>query len=116
LHDFDDYNEFLSVADRAVAELRLRGVIQVASFHPHYRFAGTRPDDLGNATNRSPYPLLHLLREASIDRAVAAFPDAETIFGRNVATMEGLGAAGWAALQRQCRADVASEGVNRHEC
>jgi hypothetical protein len=108
LQDFDDYNEFLSAADRAVAELRLRGVVQVASFHPHYRFAGTRPDDLGNATNRSPYPLLHLLREASIDRAVAAFPDAETIFGRNVATMEGLGAAGWAALQRQCRADVAS--------
>ncbi len=107
LHDFDDYNAFLTDADGAVAELRLRGVIQVASFHPQYRFAGSAPDDITNATNRSPYPLLHLIREASIARAVAAFADTDTIFETNIATMQALGAVGWAALQRQCRADAA---------
>jgi hypothetical protein len=106
LQDFDDYNAFLAEADRAVAKARLRGVLQVASFHPQYRFAGTEPDAIGNATNRSPHPTLHLIREASIDRAVAAFPQAEAIFDANIATMEQLGAAGWAALQQQCRADA----------
>ena len=107
LQDFDDYNAFLADADGAVAELRLRGVIQVASFHPQYRFAGSAPDDIGNATNRSPYAMLHLIREASIARAVAAFPDAAVIFEANLLTLQGLGAAGWAALQQQCRADAA---------
>ena len=108
LEDFDDYNAFLTEAEGAVAELRLRGVIQVASFHPQYRFAGTASDDLGNATNRSPYATLHLIREGSIDRAVAAFPDASAIFEANLATLHSLGAAGWAALQQQCRADAAA--------
>lgn len=107
LHDFDDYNAFLAEADRAVAQLRLRGVIQVASFHPRYRFAGTDEDDIGNATNRSPHPLLHLIRESSIDRAVAAFPEADAIFEANIARLQGLGASGWAALQRACRDDAA---------
>lgn len=107
LQDFDDYNAFLADADGAVAELRLRGVVQVASFHPHYRFAGSEADDITNATNRSPYPLLHLIREASIARAVAAFPDTDAIFETNIATMRALGAAGWALLQQQCRADAA---------
>jgi uncharacterized protein len=107
LQDFDDYNAFLADADGAVAELRLRGVLQVASFHPQYRFAGSQADDITNATNRSPYPLLHLIREASIARAVAAFPDTDTIFETNIATLQTLGAAGWAALQQQCRADAA---------
>ena len=108
LHDFDDYNAFLTDADGAVADLRLRGVIQVASFHPHYHFAGSEADDLANATNRSPYPLLHLIREASIARAVAAFPDTDAIFETNIATMRTLGAAGLAALQQRCRNDAAS--------
>jgi hypothetical protein len=104
--DFADYNDFLDVADAAVAELGLEGVIQVASFHPHYQFADSEPADLANATNRSPHPTLHLLREDSISRAVAAFPEAEAIYEANIATMERLGAAGWAALQRRCREDA----------
>lgn len=107
LADFADYNDFLSLAEAAVAELDLEGVIQVASFHPRYQFAGSAPDDLGNATNRSPYPTLHLLREDSVERAVAAFPEAEAIFEANIATMERLGESGWARLQQQCRDDAA---------
>jgi hypothetical protein len=107
LTDFEDYNEFLSVAEMALVELELEGVLQIASFHPHYQFAGTMPDDLGNATNRSPYPTLHLLRETSIERALAAFPDPEAIFEANIATLQRLGADGWAALQQQCRDDAA---------
>ena len=98
LQDFGDYNDFLDQADAAVDALGLEGEIQVASFHPDYRFAGTDPDDPGNLTNRSPYPMLHLLREASIDRAVAAYPDPDVIVDRNIATMERLGAAGYHAL------------------
>jgi uncharacterized protein len=108
LTDFADYNDFLGLTEDAVFGLGLEGVIQVASFHPHYQFAGSAPDDVSNATNRSPYPTLHLLREDSIERAVAAFPDAEAIFGANIATMQRLGVDGWAALQRQCREDGAS--------
>ena len=79
LADFAEYNDFLEVAEDSVAELDLEGVIQVASFHPDYRFDGTDAGALGNATNRSPYPTLHLIREASIERAVEAFPEAEII-------------------------------------
>ena len=96
--DFADFNDFLGVAEDAVADLGLEGVIQVASFHPDYRFEGTTADDITNATNRSPHPTLHLIREDSIDRAVAAFPEAETIYEANMATMERMGPAGWAAL------------------
>ena len=98
LTDFLDYNDFLDNADAAVEALDLQGVIQVASFHPDYQFAGTMPDDISNYTNRSPYPTLHLLREASIDRAVEAFPDADVIVERNVKTLDALGHAGWAKL------------------
>nr|WP_298125527.1 DUF1415 domain-containing protein [uncultured Pseudoxanthomonas sp.] len=98
LTDFLDYNDFLDNADAAVEALDLQGVIQVASFHPDYQFAGTMPDDISNYTNRSPYPTLHLLREASIDRAVEAFPDADVIVERNVKTLDSLGHAGWAKL------------------
>ncbi len=99
LGDFLDYNDFLDVADAALAELGLEGVIQIASFHPQYQFAGTEPDDIENCTNRSPYPTLHLLREASIDAAVAAFPEPEAIFETNQATLQRLGWTGWLALQ-----------------
>ena len=98
LTDFLDYNDFLDNADAAVEALDLQGVIQVASFHPDYQFDETHADDIENFSNRSPWPTLHLIREASIDRAVEAFPEAETIFEANMATLEKLGHAGWAAL------------------
>jgi uncharacterized protein len=98
LNDFLDYNDFLEVADGAVEELGLTGEIQVASFHPQYQFADTEPDDITNNTNRAPYPTLHLLREASVERAVAAFPEATEIFEKNMVTLEKLGHAGWQAL------------------
>lgn len=103
LMDFEDFNDFLDIADGALAALDLEGVLQIASFHPDYRFADSAPDDIANATNRAPYPTLHLLREDSLDRAVAAFPAAEAIFEANIETMRRLGNEGWAALQRQCR-------------
>ena len=106
LSDFADYNDFLELAEQAVLSLDLEGIIQVASFHPQYQFADSASDDLENATNRSPYPTLHLLREDSVARAVEAFPEAEAIFEANIATMQKLGAEGWAALQVQCRADA----------
>ena len=106
LADFADYNDFLEIADSTLDELDLDGILQVASFHPDYQFEGTAADDVGNATNRSPYPTLHLIREESIDRAVEAFPEAETIYETNIATLEKLGAEGWAALQQQCRDDA----------
>jgi hypothetical protein len=96
--DFLDFNDFLAEADRALAELDLEGILQIAPFHPRFVFAGTRDDDITNYTNRTPYPTLHLIREASIDRAVQAFPEAEAIFEVNMATMEKLGLEGWAAL------------------
>jgi hypothetical protein len=98
LNDFLDYNDFLDVADAAIDELGLTGVLQVASFHPNYQFAGTAPDDVENLSNRSPHPMLHLLREDSIDRAVAAFPDTATIYERNIETLRRLGADGWRRL------------------
>lgn len=106
LADFGDYNDFLDEADAALEALGLAGVLQVASFHPDYRFAGSTADDIDNATNRSPYPTLHLLREDSIDRAVAAFPDPASIYENNIRRLRALGPAGWAALQAACRADA----------
>jgi hypothetical protein len=98
LSDFGEYNEFLVVCDAAVAELELEGELQVASFHPHYQFADTGPSDIENYTNRSPYPMLHLLREASVERAIAAVGDSGEIYRRNIRTLRNLGHAGWRAL------------------
>lgn len=98
LTDFVDYNEFLDVADAAVEDMQLDGELQVASFHPDYQFAETDENDISNYTNRSPYPILHLLREDSIERAVEAFPEASEIFDKNIETMEKLGHEGWDAL------------------
>jgi uncharacterized protein len=98
LQDFLDFNDFLDVADAALAELGLEGVLQVASFHPQYQFAGTEEDDAGNLSNRSPHPTLHLLREDSVERAVAAFPEAESIYERNIETLQRLGLEGWRKL------------------
>lgn len=98
LTDFLDYNDFLAMTDQIVADLGLAGAIQVASFHPDYQFAGTQPDDIDNYTNRSPYPMLHLLREASIESAIAAFPDAAQIFEKNIDTLRRIGHEGWREL------------------
>ncbi len=98
LTDFIEYNDFLDEADAAVRALQLEGTIQIASFHPEYRFAGTLHDDMGNFTNRAPFPMLHLLREASVERAVDAFPDPEAITDRNISTLERLGPEGWRSL------------------
>ena len=98
LHDFIDFNDFLYDGERLICNRRLEGIIQLASFHPHYQFAGTEADDITNFTNRAPYPTLHLLREASIDKAVDAFPQAEAIYETNMQTMRELGVEGWRAL------------------
>jgi uncharacterized protein len=98
LEDFLDYNDFLEIADAAVSELDLNGEIQVASFHPDYQFAETRYEDVENFSNRSPYPCLHLLRESSVEKAVAAFPDAGKIYEKNIETLRALGVDGWKKL------------------
>jgi len=91
LQDFYDYNQFLDSADRLLLQMKLEGVYQVASFHPDYQFGGTDPDDVENYTNRSPYPVLHLIREESLERVLAEFPDADQIPARNIALMKSLG-------------------------
>jgi len=98
LTDFIEYNDFLEVCEATVVELGLEGELQVASFHPQYQFAGTESGDIENYTNRSPYPMLHLLREASIELAIAALPDAAEIYRRNIRTLRELGHAGWQRL------------------
>jgi hypothetical protein len=98
LNDFLDYNDFLDDADALLEELALDGVLQVASFHPDYQFAGSAPDDVENFTNRAPYPILHLLREDSVARAVSAFPDPDAIVERNIETLRTIGADGWKKL------------------
>ena len=96
--DFIDFHFFLAEADALIRNLGFDGVFQIASLHPQYEFAGSEPDEIENFTNRSPYPTLHLLREASIDRAVAAFPDAADIFEKNIETLNRLGHEGWRRL------------------
>jgi uncharacterized protein len=98
LADFLDYNDFLDEADAMLEHADPDAQLQIASFHPHYQFAGTRPDDIENFTNRSPYPMLHLLREDSVARAVEAFADAAFIYERNIATLRQLGLAGWKTM------------------
>jgi hypothetical protein len=98
LTDFLDYNDFLDIAEAAISEFDLDGEIQIASFHPDYRFADSYADAVENYTNRSPFPMLHLLREASVERAVDAFPDAGAIIDRNMATLRELGVDGWQRL------------------
>lgn len=105
LERFDDFNAFLGVAEAAIEATGLRGVLQLAAFHPRWRFAEHPPSDPAHASNRAPWPTLHLLREASVARAVAAVPEAATIFERNIATLRGLGAPGWDALRQRWQAD-----------
>ena len=98
LGEFLEYNDFLDDADALIEALDLDGEIQIASFHPQYQFAGTTPDDIENCSNRSPYPMLHLLREDSVARAVEAFPDPDAIVERNLETLHKLGHDGWEKL------------------
>ena len=98
LDDFLDYNDFLDIADAAVEDLGLTGTIQIASFHPQYRFADAEPDAIENYSNRSPYPMLHLLREESVERALAAFPDPDRLPDRNIETLRRIGHDGWRKL------------------
>jgi uncharacterized protein len=98
MQDFLDFNDFLDVADNILEELELDGILQVAPFHPQFQFADTEADDITNFTNRSPYPMLHLLREDSVSRAVEAFSDELAISETNIATMRKLGADGWRKL------------------
>lgn len=93
--DFLEFNDALFFAERLLAQMRLEGVVQIASFHPNYRFAQTQPEDIENYTNRAPYPILHLLRESSVERATQAFPDAADIYERNQDTLRRLGHEGW---------------------
>jgi hypothetical protein len=108
LSDFFDYNNFLDIADSILDELELIGILQIASFHPHYQFAGTTEDDVTNCTNRSPFPMLHLLREESLDKATAAVPDANVIVDSNLDTMISLGHEGWNRLQSQLKQSIKS--------
>lgn len=103
LADFAEYNDALHFADTLLKQLKLEGELQIASFHPDYQFDDASPDDIENFTNRAPYPIFHLLREASIERAVDAFPDAAEIYERNMATLRRLGQAGW---QKQMKRDI----------
>lgn len=101
LTDFLEYNDFLDVVDEALVDMELDDAIQVASFHPQYQFADTQPEDIENYTNRSPYPMLQLLRESSMVRAVEAYPQAEQIFEKNIETLRQMGHTGWEALGLQ---------------
>jgi hypothetical protein len=102
LQDFYDYNEFLSLADGLLQQMKLEGVYQVASFHPNYQFGGTEPSDAENYTNRAPYPLLHIIREESLERAIARYPDIDQVPARNVELMNELGADRLTALLGAC--------------
>ncbi len=109
MQDFLDFNDFMALADDIVEELDLGGILQVASFHPLFQFEGTDVDDVTNCTNRAPYPILHLLREDSIDKAVEAFPEAEMIYERNMQVLEQMGIEGWLDLDVGPRCPVAHQ-------
>lgn len=98
LGDFVDYNDFLGPVDATIAALDLEGEVQVASFHPQYQFAGTSASDSENNSNRSPYPMLHILREASVEAAIAGWGDTDRIYRRNIVVLRELGLEGWRRL------------------
>lgn len=108
--DFWDFNAFLRSTDKLLRKKRWDGEVQIASFHPRYAFADAAPGDMAHFTNRAPYPTLHILREASLDQAVEALPDAALIYERNIATLRALGPDGWRALNMD-GPDAAQERV-----
>ncbi|MCK7546780.1 DUF1415 domain-containing protein [Marinobacter koreensis] len=110
LQDFGAYNEFLDAADGLLAYLDMEGIYQIASFHPDYRFEGTEPDAAENYTNRSPFPMLHLLREASLEAAIDSYPDVEGIPDRNIELMEKLGAEKMREILKSCLKNPSGSG------
>jgi hypothetical protein len=104
--EFWEFNDFQTRANKVLRKLGLEGIVQIASFHPEFQFAGTEVDDISNYTNRAPFPILHLIREDSIARAVEAFPHAEMIFEKNIETLQALGTAGWHALGLSSRGKI----------
>jgi len=98
LTDFLEFNDFLDIAEAAVEELGFDGEFQIASFHPDYQFADTQAEDIENYTNRSPFPILHLLRESSLENAINAVPDTAKIYEKNIETMRRLKHEGWSQL------------------
>lgn len=113
LQDFYDYNQFLDYADGLLVQMKLEGVYQIASFHPHYQFGGTDPDDVENYTNRSPYPLLHVIREESLERAIAEIPNADQIPARNIELMQSLGQDKLQALLQACLNGGKTDNMSR---
>lgn len=102
LAEFDDYLDALDACERAVVAVGLEGEIQVASFHPHYRFADSAEDDQANFTNRSPYPMFHLIREQELGQALAAYTDPAGIPERNIRRLRALGVEGINSLLESC--------------
>jgi len=113
LTDFYDYNQFLNLADDLLAQMQLEGRFQIASFHPHYQFGGTQPEDVENYTNRSPYPMLHLLREDSLEKAIESHPDSDQIPQRNIDLMQDMGTEKIRALLQSCFDDA--EAMNKKD-
>ena len=110
MQDFVIYNEFLWDCDLAIQEMNMEGVIQIASFHPDYRFSGTTQDDVTNHTNRSPFPMLHLLREASVTLAVETFARTEDIYENNIKTLQELGKVRTTEMLKRCMDERLNEG------
>ncbi len=96
--DFEVFLDVVALAEQVLEDIDATGTIQIAPFHPNFQFADEPPEDITNYTNRSPYPILHLIRESSIDQAVAAFPDAGSIFERNKTLLRTMGTEGWSSL------------------
>jgi len=113
LQEFYNYNQFLRCADSLLAQMGLNGVYQIASFHPDYQFGGTEPDDVENYTNRSPYPMLHLIREESLERSIANYPDSDQIPERNIELLNSLGRDKMQALLQACFNDAEKQGIKQ---
>ncbi|HBS26355.1 MAG TPA: DUF1415 domain-containing protein [Gammaproteobacteria bacterium] len=102
LIDFDDYLDFLELATTLMHEQGYEGIFQLASFHPDYQFQGVDADDASHYTNRSPFPMLHLLRETSLEKALASYPHPETIPQRNIDYTRKLGLVKLQRILAQC--------------
>jgi hypothetical protein len=98
LNIFSDFNEFLGVLDQVLIDMNFSGDLQIASFHPFYQFEGTKPEDISNYTNRSPFPIIQILRETSIENALKDFEEPDNIFKANIEKLQNLGIAGWKKL------------------
>ena len=102
LTDFDEYLEFLEFANMLISNMGFEGEYQIASFHPDYCFAESNADDAANYTNRAPYPILHILRETSVEKAIAKHGNVDSIPDNNIARLNQLGAEHMAALLASC--------------